>query len=282
VRSALGGSGPGGSVPTEAAITARLRAAGCVFAEDEARLLMAADVSATERAAMIERRVAGFPLEHILGWVEFCGLRMAVGPGVFVPRRRTEYLVHEAARLAHPGAVVLDLCCGCGALGAALAASVSGVELYAADIETAAVRYARRNLAAAAGRTYVGDLFEPLPQELRGRIEVLLCNTPYVPTDEIGRMPPEARLHEPHVTLDGGPDGLDVQRRVAASAGQWLAPGGHLLVEASDSQAPQAVELFRRAGFESRISHSGRWHATIVVATNPANRNVQPTPIQGA
>ncbi|HEY2794856.1 MAG TPA: putative protein N(5)-glutamine methyltransferase, partial [Micromonosporaceae bacterium] len=171
----------------ESMIISRLRAAGCVFAEDEAALLIEAapDPAALER--MVAQRVDGLPLEHILGWVEFCGLRLAVGPGVFVPRQRTEFLVRQAAAVTEPGAVVLDLCCGCGALGAALASLVPGIEVYAADIEPAAIEFARINLG---GRAFVGDLFEPLPPELRGRVRTLIANVPYVPTDRIALMPP--------------------------------------------------------------------------------------------
>ncbi|WP_394768432.1 putative protein N(5)-glutamine methyltransferase [Lacisediminihabitans sp.] len=253
---------------SEPAIVATLRAAGCVFAEDEARLLLAAGASPAELEAMVARRVAGFPLEHILGWAEFCGLRIAVGPGVFVPRHRTEFLVREAAALARPGAVALDLCCGSGALGAALMAAVDGLDLYASDIEPAAVACARRNLDP--GRVFEGDLFDPLPRSLAGRIDILLCNTPYVPTDKIGTMPPEARLHEPRVTLDGGADGLAVQRRVAAEAPRWLAPGGSLLVEASERQAPLTAEIFSRAGLVPRIAGSEEFDATVVIGTRPS------------
>ena len=107
-------------------MAARLRAAGCVFAEDEAGLLIAAARNPAELAAMVGRRAAGQPLEHVLGWAEFCGLRIAVDPGVFVPRRRTEFLIGQASPLARPGAVIVDLCCGSGALGAALAAALAG------------------------------------------------------------------------------------------------------------------------------------------------------------
>src|SRR4051812_9605748 len=102
------------------AITARLRASGSVFAEDEAALLVAEARTPGELEVMVGQRVAGTPLEVIVGWAEFCGLRIAVEPGVFVPRRRTEVLVREAVALAAPGAVVLDLCCGTGAVGAAI------------------------------------------------------------------------------------------------------------------------------------------------------------------
>jgi release factor glutamine methyltransferase len=244
-------------------VTARLRAAGCVFAEDEARLLVAVARTPGELETSVGRRVAGEPLEHVLGWAEFCGLHVAVEPGAFVPRRRTEFLVHEAARLAPPGAVIVDLCCGTGALGAALAVSVDGAEVHAADIDPVAVRCARRNVP---GAVYHGDLFEPLPSTLRGRIDVLLANVPYVPTQEIELLPAEARLHEDRVALDGGPDGLYVLRRVAAEAPRWLAPGGHLLVETTAAQAPQALAAF--TPLAARIAHSDDYDATVVIGTN--------------
>lgn len=253
------------------AIVGRLRAAGCVFAEDEAELLLSAALSSAatpdQLAAMVERRVVGLPLEHVLGWAEFCGLRIAVDPGVFVPRRRTEFLVGEAVALARPGAVVVDLCCGTGALGVAVATALDRVELHAADVEPAAVRCARRNVGALGGQVHEGDLYDALPPALRGRIDVLLANAPYVPTGEIGLLPAEAREHEPLVALDGGADGLDVQRRVAAGAAEWLAPGGHLLIETSERQAPHAAGLFADGGLVPRILRCDERYATVVTGT---------------
>jgi release factor glutamine methyltransferase len=246
-------------------ITARLRAAGCVFAEEEAELLVAGAASPAELDEMVGRRVAGEPLEQVLGWAEFCGLRIAVEPGVFVPRRRTEFLARQAAALARPGAVVLDLCCGSGALAAAVAAAVPGVELHAADFEPAAVRCARRNLADTGGRVYEGDLFAPLPPGLRGRIDVLVANVPYVPSGEVALMPPEAREHEPRQALDGGDDGLAVARRVAAGAPRWLAPGGWLLIETSERQAPAAVAAVATAGLDPRTAEDDDLGATVVL-----------------
>lgn len=219
---------------------------------------------------MVDRRAAGLPLEHVLGWAEFCGLRIAVGPGVFVPRRRTEFLVQQAAALARPRAVVVDLCCGSGAVGAALVAALDRVELYAVDLDPAAVRCARRNVAVAGGQVYEGDLYEPLPATLRGRVDVLVANAPYVPTEAIGQMPPEARMHEPRLALDGGADGLDVLRRVIAAAPPWLAPGGHLLVETSERQAPQLVEIVTRSGLIPRVASSDQPSATVVIGSRPA------------
>jgi release factor glutamine methyltransferase len=251
----------------EASVVLRLRAAGCVFAEDEARLLVEAARTPTELAGMVERRVAGLPLEQLLGWVEFCGLRLQLDPGVFVPRRRTEFLVRCAMPLVPAAGVVLDLCCGCGALGMALGTELPGVEVHAADVDPAAVSCARRNLSRVGGQVYCGDLFAPLQATLRGRVDVLVANVPYVPTDAIALMPPEARDHEPRVALDGGSDGLDVARRVIAAAPDWLAPGGSLLFETSESQAETAVELLRSAGLVPRIESDDEVGATVAVGT---------------
>ncbi|MEV4299835.1 putative protein N(5)-glutamine methyltransferase [Microbispora rosea] len=256
-------------------IVARLRAAGCVFAEDEARLLVSAARTSAELDDMVDRRARGLPLEHVLGWAEFCGLRLAVGPGVFVPRPRSEFLVRQAAALARPGAVVVDLCCGSGALGAALAVAAGPVELHAVDVDPAAVRCARRNLAATGGRVmgggvYEGDLYEPLPAGLRGRVDVLLASPPYVPTGAIGLLPPEARVHEPQVALDGGADGLDIVRRVVDEADAWLAPGGHLLVETSEGQARATADAVSRAGLTARLTYDEELDATTVIGTRPS------------
>jgi len=252
---------------------ARLRAAGCVFAEDEAGLLVEA-ASGAELEVLVARRVAGEPLEHVLGWAGFRGLRIAVGPGVFVPRRRTELMARLAEQLvaATPAPVaVVELCCGAAPIAVAVLAhgrsprDGGAVDVYAADIDPVAVGYARRNLGER-GTALTGDLFEPLPDRLRGRIDVLAVNTPYVPSGAIVSMPPEARDHEPRAALDGGDDGLDVQRRLAGVAGEWLAPGGRLLVETSEDQASVAAALFADAGLVPRVESDDELGATVVLA----------------
>ncbi|MEU4834599.1 putative protein N(5)-glutamine methyltransferase [Streptosporangium sp. NPDC023615] len=255
-------------------VVSRLRAAGCVFAEEEAELLLTNARTPADLAGMVERRVTGLPLEHVLGWAEFYGARFLVDPGVFVPRRRTEFLVRQAASLAvadRPSGrpwVIVDLCCGSGAVGSALATALGEAELYAVDIDPAAVRCARRNVGAG-GRVYEGDLYEPLPAALRGRVDLLVANAPYVPTEAIGLLPAEARVHEPLVALDGGEDGVEVQRRVTAEASRWLAPDGRLLVETSERQAPRTVAAFARNGLEPRVARSEELDATVVIGTGP-------------
>ncbi len=262
--------------PTDADVVARLRAAGCVFAEDEAALLVEAARTPVELAGMVDRRVGGLPLEHVLGWAEFHGLRIAVDAGVFVPRHRTELLVDAAldALGTRPHVVVLDLCCGSGAVAAALLAALDpptgpdsggvALEVYAADIDPAAVACARRNLGDR-DRVFAGDLYAPLPPALRGRVDVIVANAPYIPTDTLRLLPREARDHEPRVALDGGAEGLDVQRRVAAGAPGWLAPGGTLLIETSERQSPLTHALVAAAGLVPRVVRSDDLDATVVL-----------------
>ncbi len=238
-----------------------------MFAEDEARIIVDSASSPDELATMVHRRAEGLPLEHVVGWAELCGRRYAVAPGVFVPRRRSELLVATAIALAHPGAIVVDLCCGSGALGAAVAAAVAGVELHAGDIDPAAVRCARENVAALGGHAYEGDLYDPLPARLHGRVDVLLANAPYVPTAAIALLPGEAREHEARVALDGGADGLDVHRRVAAGAPEWLAPGGSLMIETTGLQAPAMLAVLAEHSLVARTVYAAELEATVIVAT---------------
>jgi release factor glutamine methyltransferase len=248
-------------------LVARLRAAGCVFAEDEARLLREAAAEGRNLEDLAGRRVAGEPLEHLLGWGEFCGLRLAVDPGVFVPRSRTALLVEQALRaLPRAGAgrpVVVDLCCGCGAVGAALLATRPDLDLHAADVDPAAVRCARRNLPP--DRVHEGDLYAALPRSLARRVDVLVANAPYVPTDDIALMPPEARDHEPMTALDGGGDGLKILRRVVAGAPEWLRGGGTLLVESSSRQAAVLIAAMAGEGLAATVVHDDDTGGTAVV-----------------
>lgn len=257
------------SPAARAALILRLRTAGSVFAEEEADLLLASASSPGDLDRMVGERVGGTPLEYVLGWAEFLGLRIAVRPGVFVPRRRTEFLATETAALCSSESVVVDLCCGSGAVGAALLSLVPGITLHAADIDPAAVECAALNLADRGGHVHQGDLFDALPSGIRGSVNVLVANAPYVPTDSIALMPPEARLHEARVALDGGRDGLDVQRRVAAQALSWLAPGGALVVETSDHQAPVTAAIFAAHGLTPAVASSPAQSATIVVGRAP-------------
>lgn len=242
-----------------------------MFAEEEAGLLVAAAAEGTgDLDTLVARRAAGEPLEHVVGWAAFCGLRVAVGPGVFVPRRRTEHLAAQAVGAARAsGGVVVDLCCGSGALALAVATGVPGLEVHAADVDPAAVAYARRNLAGVGpppARVHHGDLDAALPAALAGRVAVLVANVPYVPTAAVATLPAEARLHERRVALDGGPDGLDVVRRVAAAAPRWLAAGGVVLVETSPAQASAAAAAFAASGLVPAVVRSDDGDTAVVRA----------------
>ncbi|MEU7869312.1 putative protein N(5)-glutamine methyltransferase [Dactylosporangium sp. NPDC049140] len=249
-----------------AELTTRLRAAGCVFAEEEADRLLAAAPDAGALESMAARRVAGAPLEHVLGFADFAGVRVAVTDGVFVPRHRTELLTATARTMLRDGGTVLDLCCGTGALGLVVAQGRPGVRLVATDLDPAAVACARRNLSGVTAEVFAGDLFSVVPHDLRGRVDLLLANVPYVPTAEIAYLPEEFRVHEARTALDGGADGLDVLRRVAAEAAAWLAPGGALLTEAGPAQLPAAHALLRTGGLQPRTVTDEETETHVVVA----------------
>jgi release factor glutamine methyltransferase len=237
-----------------------LRAAGCVFAEDEARLLVE---EGGDLEALVARRASGEPLEWVLGWAEFADRRIAVRPGVFVPRRRSELLAAQAIVRLRPASVAVELCCGAAPVAATILEEVPFVEVHAADIDPVAVTNARENLPN--GNVHQGDLYDALPADLRGRIDVLVANTPYVPSDEVALLPAEARDHEPRHTLDGGPDGLALLRRISGSAIDWLTPGGHVLIEVSDRQLPRALGVFEADGLTASWAADDDLGATVVL-----------------
>lgn len=251
-------------------LVARLRAAGCVYAEQEAALIAAATDDAARREQLVRRRTTGEPLELVLGWAEVGGTRVAVAPGVFVPRARSALLVRLALAALPADGVVVDLGCGTGALGAAVRAARPDAQVWAVDIDPRAVACARSNLPG--DRVRLGDLWsalEPDQAGLRGRVDVVLANAPYVPSTAIATMPREARDHEPRVALDGGPDGLDVQRRIARDTPAWLAAGGLLLVETGRPQGPATAAVLRAAGLECTVETDDELGATVVVGRPP-------------
>lgn len=260
-------------MPTAAEdVARRLRAAGCVFAEEEAALLLAEAAPGPRLDALVARRAAGEPLEQVVGHAVFCGLRVLVAPGVFVPRRRTGLMVREAVALVptgrHARPVVVDLCCGTGAVGLAVAHAVD-VTLHAVDVDPAAVACARRNLAAVGGHATTGDLTAGLPGHLRGAVDVVVANVPYVPTAHVALLPAESRLHEPRAAVDGGPDGLDLVRRVLEESRAWLARPGHVLVEVAEHQVDAASAAAHALGLAARVVRDDELDAVVVVASRP-------------
>jgi release factor glutamine methyltransferase len=248
------------------AIAARLRASGSVFAEDEARMLINEADDNTQLASMIERRSAGEPLQQILGWAMFAGKKVAIAPGVFVPRRRTELLFRQAAKYTERSDVVLDMCCGSGAITMALSAMKPKAELHCTDIDPVAIECADKNLEGSGAMTYVGDMFEPLPVVLRGRINVLVANVPYVPTAEIELMPAEAREYEARAALDGGKDGLDFQRILAEEAPGWIKRNACVMFETSAEQAEESMEICSSFELKPELVADEELEATVVVA----------------
>jgi release factor glutamine methyltransferase len=238
--------------------TAELAAAGCVSAAAEADWLLEEAPDPEALRAMVARRVAGEPLQYVIGWAPFGRLRLAVGPGVFVPRPETETLADRAAarlRSIPPPRVAVDLCTGSGAIACLLAAEAPGTRVLATELDPGALAWARPNAERFGVELLAGDLDVPLPAELAGRVDVLCANVPYVPTGAIATLPTDVRDHEPLLSLDGGPDGLDLLRRLAGRARHWLAPGGALYCEIGEDQAGQAAALLRAAGLAEVAVH---------------------------
>ncbi|HXQ54522.1 MAG TPA: peptide chain release factor N(5)-glutamine methyltransferase, partial [Actinomycetes bacterium] len=252
--------------------TRELAAAGCVSARAEADWLLEEAVDEESLRAMVARRVAGEPLQYVIGWAPFGPLRLVVGPGVFVPRPETEGLADRAAtRLrsrpelpegsgeprggARVRPIAVDVCTGSGAIACFLAAEVPGARVLATELDPGALAWARCNADRYGVELLAGDLDEPLPAALAGRVDVLCANVPYVPSGAIATLPTDVRDHEPRLALDGGPDGLDVLRRLVARAGHWLAPGGGLLCEIGEDQAETGVALLTAAGLVEVAVH---------------------------
>jgi release factor glutamine methyltransferase len=231
--------------------TAELAAAGCVSAAAEADWLLEEVPDIQALRAMVARRVAGEPLQYVIGWAPFGRLRLAVGPGVFVPRPETEALADRAAaflRSRPEPRIGADLCAGSGAIACFLASEVPTARVLATELDPGALAWARENAERFGVELLAGNLDEPLPPELAGRLDVLCANVPYVPSAAIATLPTDVRDHEPRLALDGGPDGLEVFRRLAGRAGHWLAPGGRLYAEIGEDQAEAAAALLTAAG----------------------------------
>lgn len=211
-------------------------------------------LSGDERACyrtLVARRAEGMPLQYVTGEMPFRHLVVHVEPGVFIPRPETEVLVDVV--LEHladvPEPVVLDLCTGSGCVAASIASEHPGARVWAVDLSEQAVATALRNAGNANVAERVqslhGDLFDPLPQELIGTVDFVVSNPPYIPSADLPDLPAEILGFEPVLALDGGADGLDTFRRIAAEAGRWLAPGGGLAVELDSGCVTPAAEELR-------------------------------------
>lgn len=224
------------------AIVARLRAAGCVAAEEEAAELVAVARDVVGLAALVDRRAGGEPLAWLVGSVDFCGIRVKVHPGVYVPRPQTEALARRAAGHLAPGATALDLCTGAGPIARVLQEVGTVV---ATDLDPAAVACAQDNGVDAR----LGHLDVPLPPALHGAVDVMTAVVPYVPTDELRFLPRDVVAHEPLGALDGGPGGLGLLSAAVRASTRWLRLGGWLLLELGGDQATTVAREMGEAGF---------------------------------
>jgi len=218
-------------------LAARLRAVGCVFAEEEAaeiRRVHGDDEKAVDAA--VAARLAGIPLEQVLGVARFAGVEVEVGEGVFVPRRRAEPLIDEAVAAAPEARVVVDLGCGTGAIAAALHRRLPRAQVHGVDVDPTALRYAARNGRRHGFEAHLGDWWNALPRTLRGRIDLAVAYLPHVPTARLAGIPGDYRAHEPDRAVAGGADGLDPLRAVVAGMDEWLAPDGVLVTFLADEQ----------------------------------------------
>ena len=266
--------GSAGSTVAEALRAARdtLAAAGLATARQDAEALLARALGTTRlglytsgaapvpdpaRAgfdALVARRAGHEPIQYLLGEIEFRGVQLELGPGVFIPRPETEGLVDRALALPLPeNAVVADLCTGTGAIACALAAARPGWTVWAVEQAARPAECARANVRRLGfeGRVRVrdGDLFAPLQAAVAPRgAHLVVSNPPYLATPLLRTLPVEVRDWEPRAALDGGPDGLDVVRRLVAAAPAWLRPGGTLLVEIGEEQGLAARALVETDG----------------------------------
>ena len=236
-------------------VVAALAEGGCVAPGAEAdELLTASSEGVGSLEELVARRLGGEPLAWITGFVRFCGIRVHVDPGVFVPRPHTQALARRAVSLLPDDGIAVDLCTGSGAVGAVLGLAHPRATVLATDVDPVAIACAGRN----GVRALVGDLDEPLPPSLRGRVEVMTAVVPYVPTTDLAFLPRDVLANEPRRALDGGPSGTAVLARTAEAAGRWLRPGGSVLLELGGDQAREVAKALEKVGLsEIRVHRDG-------------------------
>jgi release factor glutamine methyltransferase len=234
-------------------------------AEAEA-LLQASSEGVGPIEDLIARRLRGEPLAWVTGSVRFCGIRIRVDPGVFVPRPHTEALTRRAVSLLPAEGVAVDLCTGSGAVAAVLGSARPRSTVVATDVDPVAIACARRN----GVRALVGKLDEPLPPSIRGRVDVMTAVVPYVPTEELHLLPRGVLANEPRRALDGGPRGTTVLVQAAEAATRWLRPGGTVLLEIGGDQAGEMATTLADAGLrEIRVHSDDEGHDRAIEARRP-------------
>lgn len=253
-----------------AQLATRLREAGCLLPNEEARLLVESGATGARLSSMIDRRLAGEPVETVLGWVDFVGQRLVVQSGVFVPRRRTQLLAQTCLDLVPDTGVLVELCCGVAPVAAVVMAGAPTVEVHVADVSGLALECAQENVPLASH--HQGDLYAALPDHLLGRVSVIAANAPHVPTAEMALMPREALAHEPRRALDGGPEGTQIQRLLVAEAAQWLAPAGVIALESGPDAADQVTTAMREVGLGVEVRDDPAVHGCVVLGFKPGER----------
>lgn len=251
---------------------AQLRAAGIESPQAEARILLqhvtglrptellvapALDAETLARfEELVNARCTGVPLQHLTGEAWFRGLRIAVGPGVFIPRPETELVagaaIEHAQRLAAPR--VVELCAGSGAISAALANEVQGATVSAVELEPAAFSWLQRNLAGTGVEAVHGDMATALP-ELDGQVDIVVANPPYIPPGDEPQLPADVRRHDPGSALFAADDGMAAIEVVARVAGRLLRSGGLVVIEHGDDQRERALRVLEAHGFTRSTGH---------------------------
>lgn len=244
-------------------VDAELLAAHLLYDGSRSRLQHAAlmgerltPAQVAEYEALVARRAAREPLQHITGRAPFHHLELSVGPGVFVPRPETELLVEEALKVLSARAEsatgqlrIVDLCTGSGAIAAAVKSELPNAQVFAVELSEEAIPYARKNLESLGVHLVQGDALTALT-ELAGRFDAVLSNPPYIPSANVPAAP-EAALHDPEMALyGGGADGMQMPSAIAARAFELLTPGGLFIMEHDDTQEDTVAELLARIGFE--------------------------------
>jgi release factor glutamine methyltransferase len=228
-------------------LVTRLQNGGFVAAEEEAdELLARAGGDAELLDSLVARRLTGEPLAWITGSVSFCGLEIRVDPGVYVPRWQSEPLARRAAERLPARGAAIDLCTGCGAIARTLMTRHPGARVVASDLDERAVACAAAN----GVEVYRGDLLDPLPRALEGRVDVIVGVVPYVPTPDLPLLQRDTFTFESALSYDGGRDGTDILRRVLTDSPRFLRPGGALLLELGGEQAGALRDDLARLGYD--------------------------------
>lgn len=273
------------------ALRGRLAAAGIESAAREAELLVQHVLSLSRAEVfgenpalregqidlledLIDRRAAGEPLQYLMGRQSFRSLELEVGPGVLVPRPETEILVERALGLLRglEKPLVADIGCGSGAIALSIAMEHPGARVYATEVSPEAMRWAERNLGSNLEADVflgLGDMFDPIPPELKGKFDLVVSNPPYLSEQEIAEAPADVRDHEPAIATVAGPTGLEVSARLASAALDWLRPGGNLLLETHPGQAARLETLLSSLYADVTTSPDLSGHLRVIGGAKP-------------